>query len=267
MALNEHHDPLPRRLLALLPKSTLLYRACNRYVDIFKGQNNGNLFTNGELKWMRTVLPRCRICFDVGANVGEWATLALQVAPSVQIHCFEPSQATFRKLQERPLVGSVVRNNFGLSSVSENRQLWVFEDGAGTNSLYRRQGLEDSTGLAEQHRAEVVQLDTLESYCARADIATIDLLKVDVEGHELDVFKGGKALFAAGQIKRIQFEYGGCNIDSRVLLRDLFEFLAPWGYNFSKLYPHGPVAVPRYDQQLENFQYQNWVATAPGVPM
>lgn len=265
MELIERRETLPRRLLALLPQSSLLYRACNRYVDNFKGQNNDNIFTNGELQWMRQVLPRCVTCFDVGANVGDWAALALQVAPSVHIHCFEPSQATFRILQERPLKGNVVRNNFGLSSVAEDRKLWVFGDGAGTNSLYRRQGIEDSAGLAEQQRTEEVHLDALDAYCARAGIETIDLLKVDVEGHELDVFKGGRALLAAGRIKRIQFEYGGCNIDSRVLLKDLFEFLVPCGYGFYKLFPHGAVRVPRYDQRLENFQYQNWIATAPGV--
>ena len=145
--------------------------------------------------------------------------------------------------------------------------LWVFADGAGINSLYKRQGLEDGWGLAEQQQAETVRLDTLDDYCQRAGVQVIDLVKVDMEGHELEVFKGAAGMLAQGKIKRIQFEYGGCNIDSRVLLKDLFEFLLPYGYAFYKVFPRELRRVPRYDQRLENFQYQNWVVVANDVSL
>jgi hypothetical protein len=93
----------------------------------------------------------------------------------------------------------------------------------------------------------------------------IDFLKVDVEGHELEVFKGTKEMLGKGAIKYIQFEYGGCNIDARMLLKDLFNFFLPYHYTLYKIYPHELRHVPRYDQRLENFQYQNWVAVAKGV--
>jgi FkbM family methyltransferase len=262
--MNQSKDTFLKHAFRLLPRSTMLYKLCNRYADDFKGQNNGNIAANGELRWLKQVLPHCETCFDVGANVGDWAHLALSIKPLIRLHCFEPSPATFRKLLSRNLPENVICNNFGLSSAPESRQLWVFEDGAGINSLYRRSGL-GSIGLGAQERTEEVRLDALDAYCARLDISTIDLLKVDVEGHELAVFNGAQSLLSARRIKRIQFEYGGCNIDSRVLLKDLFECLAPHGYTFAKLFPRGAVTVPRYDQSLENFQYQNWVATAPGV--
>ena len=88
-----------------------------------------------------------------------------------------------------------------------------------------------------------------------------------MEGHELEVFKGAAGMLTQGKIKRIQFEYGGCNIDSRVLLKDLFEFLLPYGYAFYKVFPRELRRVLRYDQRLENFQYQNWVAMANDVSL
>ena len=87
----------------------------------------------------------------------------------------------------------------------------------------------------------------------------MDFVKVDVEGHELEVFKGASGMLAQGKIKRIQFEYGGCNIDSRVLLKDIFDFLTPYGYAFYKVFPHLLRFVLRYDQRLEIFQYRDWV--------
>jgi FkbM family methyltransferase len=243
---------------AIPSRNRYLYKLCKRYVDRYNGENNDNICTNGELRFMQTILPQSATVFDVGANVGDWTALALSINPHVQMHCFEPSAATFQRLQARG--GGGICNNFGLSSAPGDMTLWVFDGGAGINSLYKRQGLEDGWGLAEQKQAETVRLDTLDAYCQRAGVSVIDLMKVDVEGHELEVFKGAAGMLAQGKIKRIQFEYGGCNIDSRVLLKDLLDFLLPYGYVFYKMFPYELRRVPRYDQRLENFQYQNWVA-------
>jgi FkbM family methyltransferase len=250
------------KLIALVPANSMIYRLCKRYVDRYNSENNDNIHTNGELRLMRAVLPQCTTVFDVGANIGDWSALALKINPQLKIHCFEPSAATFQLLQAR---GGAICNNFGLSSLPGEMTLWVFADGAGINSLYKRQGLEDGCGLAEQQRKETVRLDTLDAYCQRAGVQAIDFLKVDVEGHELEVFKGAAGMLAQGKINRIQFEYGGCNIDSRVLLKDLFEFLLPYGYAFYKVFPRELRRVPRYDQRLEKFQYQNWVAATNDV--
>ncbi len=254
---------IKEQFLKLLPRNAFLYRVAKRYVDRYNNENESNMHTNGELRLMQTVLPRCATVFDVGANVGDWMALALKINPRLKIHCFEPSTATFQRLQARG--GGAVCNNFGLSSAPSEMTLWVFAEGAGINSLYKRQGLEDGWGLAEQKQTETVRLDTLDAYCHRVGVPVIDLMKVDVEGHELEVFKGAIGMLAQGKIKRIQFEYGGCNIDSRVLLKDLFDFLLPYGFTFYKVFPHELRRVPRYDQRLENFQYQNWVAVTNDV--
>ena len=103
-------------------------------------------------------------------------------------------------------------------------------------------------------------MDTLDDYCGREDIGQIDLVKIDVEGHELSVLKGSTRMLSQGRIKRIQFEYGGTFIDARILLKDMFEFLTPYNLLLYKIYPEEIKFVERYDQRLESFQYQNWVA-------
>ena len=244
-------------LLPLLPYNKFVYRVAKHYVDCQNCENDDNMHTNGELWFMRSVLPQCSIVFDVGANVGDWTALASEINPTSKIHCFEPSKVTFQRLQ----AGGAIYNNFGLSSAPGERELWVFDDEcSGANSLYKRQGLQDGYGLTEQQRKEVVRMDTLDAYCLRVGVQTIDLMKVDVEGHELEVFKGAKEMLAHKTIKRIQFEYGGCNIDARVLLKDFFDFFESYDYSLYKMFPHELRHVPRYDQRLENFQYQNWVA-------
>ena len=236
-----------------------LYLLCKQYVDRYNSENNGNIHTNGELRLIRSVLPHCGIVFDVGANIGDWTELALEIKPDLKIHCFEPSVATFRRLKARNFGMGVTFNNCGMSSAPGELPLHVYENGSGLNSLYVRRGLEDGWGLVAQSQTEIVRVETLDGYCQRANVQSIDFLKVDVEGHELQVFRGASGMLSEGRIRHIQFEYGGCNIDAGVLLKDMFDFFTPYNYAFYKIYPNDLRHVQRYDQRLENYQYQNWV--------
>jgi len=247
------------QLLVWQPRNTFLYRVCKRYVDRYNSENNDNIYTNGEWRFMKTILPQCAIVFDVGANIGDWTKLALSINPTLQIHCFEPSAVTFQRLQSCHFEGAVTLNNVGLSSIAGKQRLWVYFDGSGENSLYKRRGLEEGWGLMEQEQSEEVMLDTIDEYCKRRGVQVIDFIKIDVEGHELEVLKGAVIMLELGKIKRIQFEYGGCNIDSRLFLKDLFDYLMPYNYSFYKIFPKELRHVSRYDQRLENFQYQNWL--------
>ena len=74
--------------------------------------------------------------------------------------------------------------------------------------------------------------------------------------------------FGAQRIGLIAFEYGGTYIDSRSLLRDIWELVgaANPSYRFYKLHHDGPRPVPEYRQTLETYQYSNWVVMAPDHP-
>lgn len=144
----------------------------------------------------------------------------------------------------------------GLSHKIGEANLHIFGDGEGTNSLYKKEGLVSSQGKEEK-----IRLDTLNHYCLDRGISHIDIPKLDVEGHELSVLKGGRRLLDEGRIRFVQFEYGGIYIDARVLLKDMFDILQKFGYQMHKIFYKELRPVVRYDQRLENFQYSNWVAT------
>lgn len=243
-----------------------IYVYSKGYVSLYEGINNVDIKTNGELGVIRRFIPHCKVVFDVGSNVGEWASFVLQHNPQARIHCFEPSLFTFRELMRKNFPSNVIRNNFGLSSSEGEAKLLIFKEGDGLNSLYRRENLEEM-GISPQAKEERVQLQTLDHYCDQKDIRKIDFLKIDVEGHELEVLKGAKKMLSEERIGMVQFEYGGCNIDSRVLLKDLFGVLQNPPFEFYKIFPKRIQKVERYSPLFENFQYSNWLAVHKKSPL
>jgi FkbM family methyltransferase len=248
-------------LMRLMPDSELLYRLGRRVVNRYQSDNNIDLETNGELRLMETYLPRASVVFDVGANVGEWTARALQINAHAQYHCFEPSAKTFGALAARHLPGNVRINHFGLGDRAQERELHVFSDGCGANSLYDRVGTDEKA-----REVETIRLDTLDAYCAANAVQRIGFLKIDVEGHELSVLRGAQAMLAEGNVDVVQFEYGGTYIDARVLLKDVFELVARINprYRIHKLFPCGPRLVADYHQMYETFQYSNWALILDG---
>jgi FkbM family methyltransferase len=166
---------------------------------------------------------------------------------------------TFEALKRNNFPSNVICNYFGLGSLSSETTLFVVEEGSEINSLYRREGLE-YLGIQPAEKEERIQIDTGDNYCSRNGLTDIDFLKIDVEGHELEVLKGMAKILRLGRIGVIQFEYGGAYIDARIYLKDIWDFVLSVNpnYSFFKLYPQEIRHVPRYKQSLENFQYQNW---------
>jgi FkbM family methyltransferase len=244
-----------RAVVRLLPRNELLFRLARRIVDRHNADNDFDMQTNGELWFARTLVPRSRVIFDVGANQGDWAVIAHQLNPQAHIHCFEPSPVTFRLLERNAALPNLTLNRFGLSDKHEERDLWIYDDGSGANSLYHRVGT-----IGVQTRTESVAMRSLDAYCSDHAIDRIDFMKIDVEGHEVSVFRGGERMFRESRVAAVQFEYNDTYIDARTQLKDIWEFFRGLGrdYQFYKIYPTELRHVPEYTQRYESFRYSNW---------
>ena len=72
----------------------------------------------------------------------------------------------------------------------------------------------------------------------------IDIFKLDIEGHEIDALKGvGEAI---NYIKIIQFEFGGCNIDTKTYFRDLWFFFKEKNFDLFRISPLGLIKIINY---------------------
>jgi hypothetical protein len=105
---------------------------------------------------------------------------------------------------------------------------------------------------------ERVSVASLDDFCKRHSIRSIDLLKLDAEGHELPILRGASGLLRDGAIRAIQFEFGGCDLDSDTTLRDFFDLLSP-NYEIFRILRNGLRPVT-YSERWEIFMTTNFLA-------
>ena len=244
-----------------------LERIANR-LDRWQGYGSGAcLDTSGEqvlfdVVQMMEPAGANKIIFDVGANVGDFTAAACNaLGPATIVHAFEPARDVWAYLAARFAGdGRIAVNNFALGRNCEERPLYGVDNKSGLASLLNRNL--DHVGM-EPSLQEVVKVKRLSDYCLASGIDQIHLLKLDVEGFELEVLKGGESLFKGQKIRACSFEFGGCNLDSRTFLRDYFEFFSDHGMKLFRITPAATlISLPLYRENFERFITTNYLAVA-----
>ncbi len=200
-------------------------RKCHCCMGIGTGDNPETSGEEGVLRVLKKGQAPPYCVFDVGSHKGEYLDVVLTAldGTSFEVHCFEPSKRIFGSLAAR--VGEnrrVVLNNFGLGKQKSRAELFYGSQEAGGTLTKRRL---EHVGMSEW-RSEEVELDTLDHYCNNLNINYIHLLKIDIEGHEMDLLAGAEEMFSRGAVWMTTFEFGGCNIDTRTFFRDFYYFFS-----------------------------------------
>lgn len=228
--------------------------------------DSSSLSNSGEL-WVidrlaQHALDSAPTIFDVGANVGDYSLQVLSRCPAARLYCFEPSRKTFQLLSQNLAdYKNAHLYNFGLGDKEESVTLYSDAETSGMASVYQRQ-LEHIN--VRMDWTEQVSLKTLDEFCRAQGVEHINLLKIDVEGHELNVLKGAQRLITSAAIDLIQFEFGGTDIDSRTFLKDFFNILRP-NYRICRILKDGVSPLGAYQERFEIFVYSNFLAVSEEV--
>ncbi len=222
------------------------------------GRNFGSDTIDIEVRTAARMVPQASVIVDVGANAGHWSQLALKAFPHAEVIGFEPQDAHRTNLSQlRDISQSRFRfYPIALSNFKGKAQLYSNEAGSGLASLYQRD-LRRFYGV-DMKPAGNVETSTLAEQIRTLSLKGIDILKVDVEGHELSVLEG--AGVHINNIKYIQFEFGGAMMDSKVPFRDFMTFFADLPFRIYRLSPIGLIAIPPYNEGLEGYEMSNYVA-------
>ncbi len=222
----------------------------------------------GALLRQRYSLKSAPLCvFDVGSNRGQFLVQVIEPLQTsgvkMTVHAFEPGRSAFGILKDRFREHEGVRlNNFGLGSQNAEVDLYADAQGSSLASLSPRRL--EHFGIRFNF-SERISIRVLDDYCREQEVERIDLLKLDVEGHELDVFQGARRMFRERRIAMTSFEFGGANIDSRTFFQDFWYFFREnGGGRLHRITPSGfLVPIPEYREVLEQFRTTNFLVILP----
>jgi len=159
--------------------------------------------------------------YDIGANVGSWTLLAKAVNPDARIHAFEPL-ATHADRFERRIAeirgAQLHRVALGRDNVTARMRVTNHSDSSSLLPVA-------DAGRAHFGLAEVGQTITtvrrLDDYRAERALPLPDLIKLDVQGYELEVLAGGVGTLESAKAIIVEASFTKVNALSR-------RFAASW---------------------------------------
>lgn len=202
-------------------------------------------------------------CIDVGANIGSYSYSVKKIINTATVYAVEPHPKTFLKLKKNAHNFGYFAFNIALSNNNSLVNIFdTFLDESGDDysthaSLYKEVFMEKK--YDRQVHVYQVQSMTLDEFLVDNNINEVNLLKIDVEGHEYNVLLGAHEALRSKKIGIIQFEFNSMNRFSRVYMKDFADLLSD--YRLYRLMQDflAPIQV---DNALssELFAYQNIVA-------
>jgi FkbM family methyltransferase len=242
-ALARYRQPMQHKVVALEGgEVTFAGRAGDPYFDHLGDHDNSMLLDAIAL------LPSDAIIFDVGANIGLTTAVMTKRLPNARILSFEPDPEPFGYLFETVRLNNFLRVetvNKALADAPGRMAFHSHPRGAGASHLASDQSLRDGN--------ETVEVSTVDIERAGHALARVDLIKIDVEGFEIDVLEGARDTIAADR-PYIALEFNSFtmiafrNLNPRTMLEKLIR-------EFPYVYRRKDGALARLSTAAEQFRF------------
>ena len=181
----------------------------------------GKILTDDELYEKDTCyminkyIKKDSIFFDIGANEGFFSLVASKKIITGKIYCFEP-QKNLLKIIEKNLLKNNFKNffllDFGIGESEYFTNLNVFQDtNTGASSILKKHFLN-----TKKTKIKIKSLDHFVSEERLYD--QIDLVKIDIEGYEIQAIKGMENLLKEKKIKTLLIDYHMHIVNNKVRL-------------------------------------------------
>lgn len=221
--------------------------------DFYDFESNGEAFVLDRFAaWWGN---RPATVWDVGAHLGEWASEAHSRLPSAHIVSFEIVEPVYQRLAARfdgfdwstPVC-------LGMSDVTGQAIVEWNQKEDTMSSIRSRTGHRHFPEITSKLSCNTIRGDDYISNNNRPDF-----IKIDVEGHELQVIIGCKDIISSDNgPSLIQFEYGDTYIPYGNTLKMVYDILGREGYSIGRIYPNH-VDFRIYTYSEDHFRMGNYV--------
>jgi FkbM family methyltransferase len=179
-----------------------------------------------------TAAKGAKVVLDVGANAGIYSLAALAAQPDAVVHAFEPTPEIAAHLR-------VTAKLNGLDNLYIHEVAVLSQDGQATLRRFRGElGTNEGMNFVSQETnsdGKSVQTVCLDQFCHDHAIARVDLLKLDVQGHEYSVLQGAERLIRSGRIGVVFMELNWArNRGTRCAASESISLLGQADYVFSR---------------------------------
>ena len=168
-------------------------------------------------------------CIDVGSFIG---VITLMMSNTLQkngknwkIHCFEPFEESFLRLQKNVNLYSfnknIILNNLAVSDISGKKTLKTYPDTPGQNHI-NISAFQNKDIIYQESSVEAI---TLRDYIYKNNIKNINICKIDTEGLDEQVIKGLYEYLKNRVINYFIFEY-----DNKLSYEKIKNILSANGY-------------------------------------
>ncbi len=236
----------------------ILARLVERLAAYAQGKGYGSSTIKQENSLVQKLLITTpELAIDIGGNIGDYTAEIRRRNPHAEIHTFEPSSTNMKKLQARFenddkvfVLPFAVSDNVGAAT------LFSDQAGSGLGSLTQRKLDHFNIDFNVQETINTVRFE--DYWRTNLSKRTLDIVKIDIEGHELSALKGfGEAIYSSALI---QFEFGGCNIDTRTYFQDFWYFFKEHNFKLYRITPFGLEHLKNYRESDDYFSTTNYIA-------
>ena len=176
---------------------------------------------------------------DIGANVGSWTLLAKAVHPFARVEAFEPLNDHAEKFERQTkTLGGIRLHRMALGSHNGEGTMNVADFSDASSLLPFAQG----DGLRELRR-ERVTVRRLDDLVGAGKIPSPDLIKLDVQGYELEVLRGARDTLGRTRAVIAEVSLVEC-YRSQCLFHDVVSFMADRNFRLHALGAGTVVGAP-----------------------
>ena len=183
-------------------------------------------------------LTRGDVVIDVGAHVGDFAEAVQAYQPWVKIHAFEPLPAAFAVAETKLApFGDIELHNVALGRAKGQNDFFVRK--FSTNSSFLVSGSTrmaadwgDSLATEEVLRVPIV---TLSDYLQEQKIGRVRLLKLDVQGYELEVLAGAESVLGVIDWIYTEARFNEGLYAGAPLINDIYVYLIQRGFKLHRI--------------------------------